>query len=111
MTLLDEHGCFVYDEPEGPSAQLRETIRRCGPICSYATENVLYTFDDSGTLSLFFVEDRIRPCHLPPATLDRFQRDGRAVFPDGVVRDVGGGIVRVYLDDTSFCIPKELLYK
>lgn len=112
MILLDENLKIVHDEEEAPSEKIRESLIRNNATCFYASEDVLYHFCSNGSLSIYSLADtKIHAVTLSPYDLDFFRKERRVATGAAVVRDIGCEQSRVYLEDCSFSIPTELLFR
>ena len=112
MILLDENLEIVHDEAEPPSDAIRESLIRSNAVCSYARKDILYRFCSNGSLSLYSLSDaKIRTVTLSAYDLAFFRKERRVATGTAIVRDIGCEQSRVYMEDCSFCIPTELLFR
>lgn len=112
MTLLDQNQKLIHDEDNVPSEQIRTALVRTGAQCFYAGEDVLYRFNDKGTLFLYSLSrPKFHSVALSRSDLEFFKRDGRVANATAVVRDVGCQRSMVYLEGYSFYVPTELLLR
>lgn len=112
MILLDENQQLVYDCGQRPSGRTRETLIQANATCFYASQDVLYRFNDKGTLFLISLSRPLfHSLHVKKWERELFQRERRVATDDAVIRDVGCGKSCVYMDGHSFYIPTELMFR
>lgn len=112
MILLDENLKIIHDGTEQPSEGIRKSLIQNNAVCFYAGEDTLYHFCADGSLALYFIaKPKFRAVTLSPYDLAFFRKERRVATAAAVVRDIGCERSMVYLEDCSFSVPTELLFR
>lgn len=110
MILLDEFDVLRTDEDIQPPESFKERLHARGMRCRYACDDVLYRYDHHGSINIYYLcTPSFKAVSFSERDLYQFKHRKFVVTMYATIRDIGLGMSRIYLEDTSFTIPTEVL--
>lgn len=114
MYLIDTEG-KVYCDESSVDERLVSSLKRSNPsptLVPVPEYNILYRFEENGDLTMFYVgEEKFKKLTVGLFGQHTFQDTNEYISEDARIVPFGSGEAQVYLGDTIFIMPAELLMR